>query len=288
MPNVAIKVSVVMPAFNEAPFLMRTALETAAVLERAYGSAYELILVDDGSTDDTLAVARDASRLLPRCTVVSYLQNAGKGHAMRRGFERARGDVVAFLDSDGEIEPQALLALIGLLDGNEADIVVGRKVMVGRRPWHRQVMRWGVRWIGHMAFGLPVTDPQTGVKAISRHKAGPYLAACLERGYLFDLEFLALAQRAGARLRQVDVEVRQLRPNRIPSSVGLRHLVAAGDLWLRFRRTAPVAYDVPAGPKRIVAPTWETEAAARPSKPYRAAHPPHGFALAASREEPTP
>lgn len=273
------KLSVVMPAFNEARFLMRTALEAAAVLERCYGADFELILVDDGSTDDTLEVALTVARLIRGCSVVTYSHNAGKGYAMHRGFDLARGDVVAFLDADGEIRPEALLTIVPRLDVQHPDLVVGRKVMEGRRPWHRHAMRWGVRWIGRLAFGLPVTDPQTGIKAVVRDHISPYVASCKERGYLFDLELLALALRGGARLQEVDVEVRTLRANRIPSSAGLRQLQAVGALWWRFHRA----------PRPMLAASILGPAAVQQRSAIGlAAHPSHASTLLSPPEKPAP
>jgi glycosyltransferase involved in cell wall biosynthesis len=204
---------------------------------------------------------------------------------MRRGFERARGEFVAFLDADGEIRPGALLALVPHLEERRADVVVGRKVMAGPRPWHRRVMRWGVRWIGRMAFGLPVTDPQTGIKVIARRAVGPFLTTCRERGYLFDLELLAVARRGGARLREVDVEVRTVRANRIPSSAGFHYLLAASALWWRYRRpvmaTAALGAPVSAAPR-------DGDSPARRGSGRVTAHPALVYALLSPPEEPAP
>lgn len=286
-----VKLTVVIPAFNEGGYLGHTARETAAALAPAFGDQLELILVDDGSLDDTREVALDAARAIPGCSVVSYPANVGKGYAMRRGFERARGAIVAFLDADGEIRPEAIIRLVETLDTQRADVVVGRKVMAGPRPWHRRIMRWGVRWIGRTAFGLAITDPQTGIKVVHRQRIGAVLGRCREQGYLFDLELLAAARRSGARLSEVDVDVHTVRPNRIPTSATWRHLAAVSALWWRSRRVEPVlnedgahALDALAG----AAPARDLDAVPRVAGGRLVSHPARVYALLSSTEEPAP
>lgn len=286
-----VKLTVVIPAFNEGGYLGHTARETAAALAPAFGDQLELILVDDGSRDDTREVALDAARAIPGCSVVSYPANVGKGYAMRCGFERARGAIVAFLDADGEIRPEEVVRLVEALDAEGADVVVGRKVMAGPRPWHRRIMRWGVRWIGRTAFGLAITDPQTGIKVVRRERVGTVLGRCREQGYLFDLELLAAARRSGARLSEVDVNVRTVRPNRIPTSATWRHLSAVSALWWRSRRSRPLRHEDGAHalePHAGMGPAREVDPVPRVAGGRLVSHPARVYALLSSTEEPGP
>ncbi len=249
------RLSVVIPAYNEAGYLHRTAADTAAVLDRFMPGDYEIIVVDDGSTDDTRAVAALAARDVGACRVLAYAPHVGKGHALRLGFEAATGDVVAFLDADGEIHPSALEPVLARLAAG-GSAAVGRKVMADRRPWPRRVMRWGVRWIGRTAFGLPVTDPQTGIKAVVREHVWRAVRACREDGYLFDLELLALVHGQGLAIGEVDVEVHTLRPNRIPATSGVRQLRAAARVWRSYQRvrSAPASAAAAYEPAQADAP----------------------------------
>ena len=143
-PKASVGLSVIIPAFNEAETLATTVAKLHALFS-SYAS-YELVIVNDGSADATLEAAAGLVASCPNCRLVSYDTNRGKGYALRRGFAAAEGELVAFLDADGEIDPAELVTLLKYQTQTGASAVVGQKVVVGPRPWYRELMTLGIRF----------------------------------------------------------------------------------------------------------------------------------------------
>ena len=241
----AVRLSIIVPAFNEAERLA----DTVAKLHALFGGypGYELIIVNDGSADKTLEAAAGIVASCDNCRLVSYATNRGKGYALRRGFAAARGELVAFLDADGEIDPGELLALLEQQRRTGASAVIGKKVVVGPRPWYRELMTLGIRFTAQTFFRLPVTDSQAGIKLFVRAHIDELIGRCTEPGYLFDLELLTLAHRRGLSIRQHPVTYQVLRPSRINLLTGLR---TARDVFrlLRKRKATHRDAELPAKP----------------------------------------
>lgn len=101
------KISVIMPAYNESGHIYRNIVETCGVFEKTK-RYFEIIVVDDGSTDSTYAEAKKAESAAGNVRVVHYSMNNGKGNALKEGFKHATGDYVVFLDSDLDLHPSQL------------------------------------------------------------------------------------------------------------------------------------------------------------------------------------
>ena len=115
-------ISVVIPAFNEEKSIGLVIEQTTQVLD-SLGVPYEIIVVDDGSTDNTARVASTY-----KATVISYPQNIGKGHALRKGFQQAQGEIIVMIDSDGTHRPKEITDLVTPLF-NGTDIVAGSRFL---------------------------------------------------------------------------------------------------------------------------------------------------------------
>lgn len=124
-PTEHVELSVVVPCFNEQESLPRL----VAVLEEELGAiteAYEVVLVDDGSRDETLRILREVSRTRPRFRYLSLSRNFGKESAMLAGLSQARGDKVAIIDADLQHPPHLLAEMLPLLDGEYSQVVARR------------------------------------------------------------------------------------------------------------------------------------------------------------------
>lgn len=149
--------SVVVPMFDEAENVLETARSIASVL-RASGLDWELLLVDDGSTDGTARVAQNATREEPRIQVISYVPNKGRGKAIRTGFEHARGNIVATIDSDLSYDPKWVLELVKTFSKKpDADLVIGSPYMKGGVAEGVPLFRLWVSRLGNilLSFSLP-------------------------------------------------------------------------------------------------------------------------------------
>jgi O-antigen/teichoic acid export membrane protein len=198
-PASDLDISVVVPSFNAASGIVANITRLGETL-RGSRLRHEVILVSDGSTDGTPKVAR--ASLLPGLRVVHYDRNQGKGHALRMGLSRARGEFVAFIDADGDLDPDDLRRFLELMKLYEADLVIGSKRHPLSRvtyPFRRRLMSWCYHRLVRILFGIKVTDTQTGIKLVRRDVLARTLPHLVEKRFAFDLELLVAARRLGYR-----------------------------------------------------------------------------------------
>ncbi len=198
--------SVVIPAFNEVSRLPRY-LDAVVAYFEGRGEPYEVIVVDDGSTDGTPEVVE--ARHDPSVRVLRLGRNSGKGAAVRAGMLAAQGAFRLFTDADGATPIAELKRLEPALAAG-ADVAIGSRVLVdpgvsvAARP-HRvaagRVFNWLVARLGVRA----VADSQCGFKAFTRAAAERLFGRLRTRGFGFDVELLLEAQAAGYRIVEVPV-----------------------------------------------------------------------------------
>jgi glycosyltransferase involved in cell wall biosynthesis len=232
--------SVVLPAHNEAALLEATVTDLVSGLDQR-GRDFELLVVENGSTDGTLALARRLAEGEPRLRVLSN-RHADYGDALATGFAAARGDVVANFDVDYYDLDFLDYAEKQLADGSS--IVVASKRAPGsedRRPPLRRVLTAGFTTALRVGFGLPVSDAH-GMKAMRRADLVPIVAACRMRGSLFDVEMVLRAGRSGLGAAETAAKVEERRPPRTAvwrrSLESLRGLVELRVLLWRERIAA--------------------------------------------------
>jgi glycosyltransferase involved in cell wall biosynthesis len=205
-----------MPAFNEADRIERNLSITTETLSR-FGYDFELILVDDGSTDDTASRALRALARHPKTTrVISTRANRGKGNALICGTLHATGDLVAFLDADLDLHPAQLPSLLQILISSNADAVVGSKhhasSHVENYPLTRRLCSKIYYNVVRALFGLPIRDTQTGIKVFKMELLRKVVPLVRSNRFAFDLDVLATAHKLGFRLAEgpINVEFRRL------------------------------------------------------------------------------
>ena len=202
-------ISVVIPAFNEEPRIERCVHEVHATM-KASEAEFEVIVVDDGSHDATLTLARIASEELENVRVIGYPENLGKGYALVEGAREARGDLILFVDADLEVHPRQLALLYGVLIGLDADVVIGSKMHPSSTieyPFARRLLSLGYYWLVRTLFRLPVRDTQTGLKLYKAEVLRRVAGRLLVKRFAFDLEALANANRLGYRIAEAPVVV---------------------------------------------------------------------------------
>jgi glycosyltransferase involved in cell wall biosynthesis len=206
--------SLVLPAHNEQPFLEAT-LEELVLGLRERGASFEILVVENGSTDDTAAVAARIAQEVPELRPIS-LPAPDYGAALRTGLLAARGEVVVNFDVD-YYDLGFLDRAVALLTGPEAPaIVLGSKRQpdsIDTRPWPRKVVTAVFAWILHAAFRLSVSDTH-GMKALAREQVTPLAEVCHFGTDLFDTELVIRSERAGLRILELPVVVEERRPPR--------------------------------------------------------------------------
>jgi glycosyltransferase involved in cell wall biosynthesis len=203
--------SIVIPAYNEAARLGNTLDAVVDYMRRNYPQG-EVIVVDDGSADDTAALARKAfARARPlRTSVISYKSNLGKGRAVRLGLLAARGEVALFSDADLSTPIAETPKLIDPILNNECDVTFGSRALdrslIGvHQSWRREQGGRIFNLFVRVATGLPFWDTQCGFKAFKMSACRPLVEAATVDRFGFDVELLYLTHRAGLRLREVPV-----------------------------------------------------------------------------------
>jgi glycosyltransferase involved in cell wall biosynthesis len=210
------RVLALIPAHNEAPRITRV-IEGAA-------SHLEVLVVDDGSADDTAEVAEHAG-----ARVLRQRPNQGKGAALRTGFRHALDagyDAALTLDADGQHDPAEIPAFLAALDAEpDAELIVGRRnfrAMPRSRRLANQLGRRAFSW----AVGQDVPDNQSGYRLVGRRLMEAMLAS-REQGFEFEVEMITIALRRGWPVRWVPIRTIYGAPSHIRPAQHLRHFIRA-------------------------------------------------------------
>ena len=205
------KLSIVVPAFNEAERLGETLRAILAYLNQR-GEENELIVVDDGSDDDTATVAdqslKDPGKVATQ--VIRYDPNRGKGYAVRTGLLAAGANIALFSDADLSTPITEAPKLLAPILNGECDLTFGSRALdrslIGvHQPWRREQGGRVFNLIVRVATGLPFWDTQCGFKAFRMNVCRPLIEAAQIDRFGFDVELIYLAFLAHLRLREVPV-----------------------------------------------------------------------------------
>jgi dolichyl-phosphate beta-glucosyltransferase len=200
--------SVVVPAFNEAAVLPQTLVFLQRYLA-AQPFLSEVIVVDDGSTDDTPHLLRQFSGQYGSLRVLRNPANQGKGASLRRGILASRAKFVLFIDADLPARPEDISKLLAPLYRGKTIGIASRAALPEcsatstLRLAASKLYRRSVRTI----LGLPVRDTQCGFKAFVREPVLPVLLHLCQSGYSFDAEFLFIAWQRGLSIQEVEIRV---------------------------------------------------------------------------------
>jgi dolichyl-phosphate beta-glucosyltransferase len=201
--------SVIIPAHNEAERIPKT-LRAINNFLKAKGYEWEIIVVDDGSTDMTANIVRSAAGIIPNLSLVQLSGNLGKGAAVKAGMLHARGDARLFSDADNSTSIEQVDKLLPFFQEGY-DVVVGSRRMPGasikvRQQWLREALGATFRMLSHILVSIPVRDTQNGFKLFSADAADILFKELQTNGWSFDVEVLARAQTHNFKIREVPVE----------------------------------------------------------------------------------
>lgn len=219
----------IMPAYNESGHIYGNIHETCGVFRRTK-RAFEVIVVNDGSTDSTYEEARRAESELPDVKVVHYSDNNGKGNALKEGFRHAVGEYVVFLDSDLDLHPGQLHKLFRIMRNSRADVVIGSKHHPKSQleyPVVRKVISRVYALILKALFNLPLRDTQTGLKIFNYEVLEKVFPKVLSKRYAYDLEILVNANRLGYKVVESPVVLNFKRPRKW-GRIGFNDLYSTG------------------------------------------------------------
>ena len=202
--------SAVIPAYNEAERIGHTLRATLEYLAKVSPES-ELIVVNDGSTDTTSAVAREVLAATPIAThLLENLPNRGKGAAVRKGLLAAQRPIAVFFDADLSTPIDEIPKIVEPVANGQIDIALGsraldRRLIGDHQPWRREQAGRVFNLLVRIATGLPFWDTQCGFKAFRMDVCRPVIEAARVDGFGFDVELLYLASRANLRMCEVPV-----------------------------------------------------------------------------------
>lgn len=195
-----IKLSVIIPAYNEEKTIAYVLMQIFAL---RLNLNFEVIVVDDGSTDGTAGVIKELDFPI---VYIRQEKNQGKGMALRRGIREARGDIILIQDADLEYDPRDYSALLKPFDSKETRVVYGSRILNKENTYSYRRYYWGGRllsWWTNLLYGSAITDEACGYKAFKAEVLKSLQLTC--RGFEFCPEASAKVLRRGIRIVEVPI-----------------------------------------------------------------------------------
>lgn len=203
------EISVIIPAFNEENRLSATLPKIHEYLQGNF-TTFEIMVIDDGSTDATRDLAGEFCDQYPEIRLISYGRNRGKGYAVRSGARAAQGKFILFSDADLSTPPEEADKLLAALHAGH-DLAIGSRArkesnIIKRQPRYRMLMGKIFNRITRLLVLDGFGDTQCGFKCFRAEAAKDIFARCRINGFSFDVELLFLAKESGFSVREVGID----------------------------------------------------------------------------------
>jgi glycosyltransferase involved in cell wall biosynthesis len=203
-----VTINITIPVLDAERLLEGSVLKLLPFLENWYPGEFELVIVDNGSTDGTLRLAREIERKHDRVRVLS-LAERGRGRAIKTAWLQSEADILSYMDVDLSSDLRAFPKLIEPLVCGNADLAVGSRLLNSKstkRSFRREVLSRCYYGLVKTMFHSRFSDPQCGFKTITRTAARQLLPLVQNNAWFFDTELLILAEMLGYRIHDVPVE----------------------------------------------------------------------------------
>lgn len=244
-------ISIIIPAYNEALRLPERLQDLASTLPLSY--PVEIIVVDDGSNDETVTVTRLISKTFPQISCISYARNQGKGKAVRTGMLAARGEFIIFSDADNTFTPQHIKSLIAQLKAGNKVAIACRNSTNGERiqgeSWQRRLMGKCFNQLVQAILLPGIKDSQCGLKGFHYQAAREIFCRQRLNGFAFDVEVLTLARALGYEIAELEVKAIDCNGSRVNPLLAPAQMLV--DLFRVRRAIFFNAYALPGGNQRI-------------------------------------
>jgi glycosyltransferase involved in cell wall biosynthesis len=235
------KISVIMPVYNGEKFIVTNVTKVRELLESYQGvnliTDFEIVVVDDGSKDNTLRLIKESFSQDKRIVIVQNIINQGKGFALKNGFFSSSGDIVVLIDSDLDIPPEQIKNLITEYKKGY-DIVISSKFEKGselKYPILRRIISFIYYITIKILFGLPIRDTQTGLKLFKREVLELCLSRMVVKRFAFDLELLLIAHRYNFTIKTVPVKINYHSSGFVSPSVLLMSFIDTISIFYRAK-----------------------------------------------------
>lgn len=197
--------SIIIPAFNEEETITNT-LDSISVFLSNRDFDFEIIVVDDGSKDNTNELVRKKTNI----ELITLDKNRGKGYAVRTGVFKSKKDFILFMDADHAVPINYILNFRDLI--HRYDIVIGSKYLGQNEPYpfYRKFMGRVFSALKYIITGLNIKDTQCGFKLFKKDVAQELFSVSQITGWCFDVEILLLAQKKGYRIREFPIKLSEI------------------------------------------------------------------------------
>ncbi len=200
--------SVVVPAYNEEARIGRTLEKTVEYLD-AQPYSWDMIVVSDGSSDQTDSMVEAFASTHPNVRLISYKPNQGKGNAVRVGMLAATGERVLFMDADMATPPEEAAKVLDHLEKG-ADVVIGSRPLKEselevRQPFHREAFGRMSNTLVQLVGVRGIKDTQCGFKLFTQNASRQIFSRCKFKGFSFDMEVLMIARDLGLKIEEVAI-----------------------------------------------------------------------------------
>jgi len=203
------KLSVVIPAFNEQSRLPQTLLDAQRWLDQHIPQKYEILVVDDGSSDHTCAEVEQLQKQLSGLKLLRLEHNTGKGAAVRKGMLTARGNIVLYMDADHSTHIREVTKVFDAMTHGADVVIASRRHPQSQIPKHQSWLRENMGRTFHAlmyaAVNLEFEDTQCGFKAFSRDSVEQLFSHQQLDGFSFDVELLYLAKKFGLSVQEIPI-----------------------------------------------------------------------------------
>ncbi|MGN0435190.1 MAG: glycosyltransferase family 2 protein [Wujia sp.] len=229
---------VIMPAYNESKNIKSNLLYTSKTIG-SFINNYQIIAVNDGSSDNTLDGIKEAASADSRIKYISYNRNRGKGYAISTGVKHADAEYIAFLDSDLELSPIMLRYFLKALQATGADIAIGSKLHKKSKlkyPLSRKIISYGYYLLLKLLFKLKIKDTQTGIKLFKAKVIKPICENLHSNGYAYDIEILATAAKQGYTIIEMPIELNYSRSKANKSTISIKSVIKVFKETLAVKR----------------------------------------------------
>ena len=205
------KISIIIPMYNEEANIKNCVDTLQTECDRQSDWQSEVLLVNDGSKDNCLEMAKELTKDDDRFTVLSYGENHGKGYAVRYGMLHATGDIRVFTDCDLAYGSEAIYKIARKLCDDKADITIGSRAIAkdgyeGYTFMRKLMSKCYLKYVSLVA-GFRYSDSQSGIKAFGAKAAQDIFSKCTVDRFAFDLEALMIADKFGYKVSEMGVKV---------------------------------------------------------------------------------
>ncbi|MFZ4796113.1 MAG: dolichyl-phosphate beta-glucosyltransferase [Bacteroidia bacterium] len=205
-----VELSIIFPAYNEVDRIGKTLHLFSNYLNKK-GIIYELIIVDDGSTDETVNFVKKLQKKIPAIIVIPTIKNYGKGHAVRIGMLQSKGKIRLFSDADGSTPIECIDKVIAPIINGDYDISIGSRYLKDSeldrvQPFIRKMWSNFANAIIRKYFIPGIYDLHCGFKAFKAQAAIDIFSKCIINGWTFDIEVLGIARNLKFKITEVPVK----------------------------------------------------------------------------------